>query len=92
MCVLLAGSGDVAPTPTPTPTPGETFVAVAPCDVPIVWRPLADLTSIRFEIEERAKPELLGIGEGANTVMVNLRARAECLARSIVAAYGPNVE
>ena len=34
----------------------------------------------------------MSIGDGANTVVVGLRARAECLARQIVTAYGPKVE
>jgi hypothetical protein len=50
------------------------------------------LAAIRAEIEGRHLPDLIMIGDGANVVSVGLRARAECVARSIVAAYGPRVE
>jgi hypothetical protein len=55
-------------------------------------RPFADLPSIRAEIEEQAHAQLVMIGDGATTVSVGLRAGAECLARQIVAVYGPKVD
>jgi hypothetical protein len=78
--------------PTPPPSAGETPVAPVACAAAMPFPPHQDLTSIRAEIEARAAGEFTSIGNGATTVMVGLRARAECLARQIVAAYGPSVE
>jgi hypothetical protein len=89
---VLIGCGTSGPTPSPSPSPAVAAAAEASCGVQVVWPGFGDLHAIRTQIEERAKLELLGIGEGASAVSVNLRARAECLARSIVTAYGSKVE
>jgi len=77
--------------PSP-PTAESSASAQINCRDSIAWPPRTDLPSIRAEIENRGLPDLISIGDGANVVSVGLRARAECVARSIVIAYGPHVE
>jgi len=74
------------------PTAESSASAQVVCHDSIAWPPLFDLAAIRAEIENRHLPDMLMIGDGANVVSIGLRARAECVARSIVLAYGPRVE
>jgi len=85
--LVLAGCTDTQPTQVP-PTPA----ALGPCRTILSLRPQADLPAIRAEIEGQHIPDLIEIGDGAGTIGVGLRARAECVARQIVAAYGSKVE
>jgi hypothetical protein len=62
------------------------------CPAGHVWPPLADLHAIRAEIERQVMDRLTQIGDGAQTVLVGVRAKDECLARELFGAYGARLE